>query len=308
MTRTVFMGTPDFAVPSLRALLDDPSYEVVGVVTQPDREAGRGRRLQAAPVKEMALAAGTPILQPARLREPAAFTDLASLEPDLIVVAAYGQILRSNVLALPRFGCVNVHASLLPRWRGASPIAAALLAGDDATGVTIMQMDEGMDTGPILAQSSLFIQPDDTTRVLSERLARQGAELLLATLPGYLAGEITPRPQPETGVTVCRPLQKEQARIDWTQPAAAIERTVRAYDPWPGAFTTWRGEPLKIGRAVVAPGMAPTGQVVRWQAGAAVGTGDGLLVLETVQPAGKKMMAVREFLAGRGEFVGAVLA
>ena len=171
-----------------------------------------------------------------------------------------------------------------------------------------MQMDEGMDTGPILAQSSLFIQPDDTTRVLSERLARQGAELLLATLPGYLAGEITPRPQPETGVTVCRPLQKEQARIDWTQPAAAIERTVRAYDPWPGAFTTWRGEPLKIGRAVVAPGMAPTGQVVRWQAGAAVGTGDGLLVLETVQPAGKKMMAVREFLAGRGEFVGAVLA
>lgn len=246
-------------------------------------------------------------MQPVRLREAAAFAVLAGLEPELIVVAAYGQILRSNVLSLPRFGCINVHASLLPRWRGASPIAAALLAGDEATGVTIMQMDEGMDTGPILAQSSLPIQPDDTTGVLSERLARQGAALLLATLPGYLTGEVTPRPQPEAGVTVCRPLQKEQARIDWTQPAAAIERMVRAYDPWPGAFTTWRGEPLKIGRASVVAGMAPAGQVVRWQTGAAVGTGDGLLVLAAVQPAGRKMMGVAEFLAGRGEFVGAVL-
>ena len=307
MTRTVFMGTPDFAVPSLQALLDDPAYDVVGVVTQPDREAGRGRKLQASPVKETALAAGTPIMQPDKLREPAAFAALAGFEPDLIVVAAYGQILRPNVLALPRYGCINVHASLLPRWRGASPIAAALVAGDETSGCTIMRMGEGMDTGPILAQSSLPIGPDDTTGALSERLARQGAELLLATLPGYLAGEVTPRPQPQNGVTVCRPLRKDQARIDWTQPAAQIERMVRAYDPWPGAFTTWRGEPLKIGRAKVAAGTAAPGCVVRWQGGVSVGTGNGLLVVEALQLAGKKMMGVREFLAGRGEFVGAVL-
>ena len=307
MTRTVFMGTPDFAVPSLRALLDDPAYDVVGVVTQPDREAGRGRRLQASPIKETALAAGMLLIQPDKLREPAAFAALAGLEPDLIVVAAYGQILRPNVLALPRYGCINVHASQLPRWRGASPIAAALVAGDETSGCTIMRMDEGMDTGPILAQSSLPIGPDDTTGALSERLARQGAELLLATLPGYLAGEVTPRPQPQNGVTVCRPLRKDQARIDWTQPAAQIERMVRAYDPWPGAFTTWRGEPLKIGRARVVAGNAAPGRVVRWQGGVAVGTGDGLLVIEALQLAGKKMMGVVDFLAGRPEFVGAGL-
>ncbi len=307
MTRAVFMGTPEFAVPSLQALLAAAAFEVVGVITQPDREAGRGRKVQMSPVKQAALAAGVPILQPDRLRDPAAFGELAALAPDLIVVAAYGQILRPNVLALPRRGCINVHASLLPRWRGASPIAAAILAGDEATGCTIMQMDTGMDTGPILAQASTAILSNDTTGSLGERLARQGADLLAATLPEYLSGRLTPHPQPDEGVTVCRPIQKEQARIDWTQPAAAIARLVRAYDPWPGAFTSWRGEPLKIGRAAAAAGQAEPGLVVRHAGGAAVGTGEGLLVLLEVQPAGKRMMAVREFLAGRADFAGAVL-
>lgn len=311
MLRTVFMGTPDFAVPSLRALLNDPAYELAGVVTQPDREAGRGsaggRRIQMSPVKELALASGIPVLQPERLRDPGAYTELAALAPELIVVAAFGQILRSDVLALPRFGCVNVHASLLPRWRGAAPIAASILAGDPTTGNTIMLMDAGMDTGPILAQSAEPIRADDTTGSLSERLARQGAELLLRTLPAYLAGDITPRAQPSAGATVCRPLRKEQGRIDWQQPAQHIERMVRAFAPWPGAFTTWQGENLKIGQAEVIAGREEAGRVRRWQGQIAIGTGEGLLLVSALQLAGRKMLSAKEFLAGRPEFIGADL-
>ncbi|MCO6452960.1 MAG: methionyl-tRNA formyltransferase [Caldilineales bacterium] len=307
MTRTVFMGTPDFAVPVLRALLDAPEIEPVGVVTQPDRPAGRGRKVQRSPVKEVAEAAGVPVLQPQRLREADAFAGLAALEPELIVVAAYGQILRPEVLSLPRHGCVNVHASLLPRWRGASPITAAILAGDAQTGVTIMQMDEGMDTGPILAQAAYGILPDDTEGRLSERLARLGAELLIDTLPCYLQGGITPRTQPVEGATVCRLLKKEQARIDWTQSAAQIERMVRAYEPWPGAFTTWSGQHLKIGAASVVEGQARPGEVVGVIDGAAVGTGDGLLLVSTLQLAGKRKMDMEEFMRGRPELLGSFL-
>jgi methionyl-tRNA formyltransferase len=301
------MGTPDFAVPSLQALLADPAYRVVGVVTQPDREAGRGRARQASPVKQVALAAGLPILQPERLRDPAAFAELAALAPELIVVAAYGQILRPEVLNLPRFGCINVHASLLPRWRGAAPIAAAILAGDTITGVTIMLMDPGMDTGPILAQQTEPIRPDDTAATLGARLARVGADLLMRTLPDYLAGRIRPQPQPEEGVTVCRPLTKEQGRMDWTLPATTLARMVRAYDPWPGTYTTWGGHLLKILAATTAPGAAPPGRVLAWDDGAAVGTGEGLLVLQAVQPAGGRRMSVAAFLRGRPDFIGAVL-
>lgn len=307
--RTVFMGTPDFSVPSLRALLDHPAFDIVGVVTQPDRRAGRGRKMQFSPVKETALAAGVPVLQPPRLREPEAFDQLAALEPELIVVTAYGQILRPNVLALPTFGCINVHASLLPRWRGASPINAAIMAGDAMTGSTIMRMDEGMDTGPILAQAAEAIRPEDTAGSLHDRLAQQGADLLIASLPCYLEGTLTPRPQDDAGATICRLLRKEQARIDWTQTAEQIERMVRAYDPWPGAFTIWSGQNLKIGKArVVMPavdGLIEPGAVVAWQGGAAVGTDAGLLALDRVQLAGKKMLDIREFLAGRPELVGA---
>ncbi|MCX7853670.1 MAG: methionyl-tRNA formyltransferase [Caldilineales bacterium] len=305
--RTVFMGTPDFAVPSLQALLADPAYQVVGVVTQPDRAAGRGRERRASPVKHVALAAGLPVLQPERLREPAAFAELAALAPELIVVAAYGQILRPEVLNLPRFGCINVHASLLPRWRGAAPIAAAILAGDTVTGVTIMLMDPGMDTGPILAQQAEPILPDDTAATLGARLARLGADLLIRTLPDYLAGRIQPRPQPVEGVTVCRPLTKEQGRMDWNLPATTLARMVRAYDPWPGTYTTWEGQILKILAATTAPGEALPGHVLAWGEGAAVGTGEGLLVLQAVQPAGGRRMPIAAFRRGRPDFIGAVL-
>ncbi len=305
--RTVFMGTPDFAVPSLQALLADPAYRVVGVVTQPDRAAGRGRERRPSPVKRVALAAGLPVLQPERLREPAAFAELAALAPDLIVVAAYGQILRPEVLALPRFGCLNVHASLLPRWRGAAPIAAAILAGDTVTGVTIMLMDAGMDTGPILAQESEPIHDEDTAATLGARLARLGADLLIRTLPAYLSGRLQPRPQPEEGVTLCRPLTKEQGRIDWTLPAAHIARMVRAYEPWPGTYTTWKGQLLKILAATPAPGQAPPGHVLAWGRGAAVGTAAGLLVLQMVQPANRPPMRIEAFCRGRPDFIGAVL-
>ena len=309
MIRTVFMGTPEIAVPSLQALLAHPDFEVVGVVTQPDRKAGRGRKLKPSPVKEAALAAGvTTILQPARLRDPEAFQALAALHPELIVVAAYGQILRPNVLALPKHGCINVHASLLPRWRGASPITAAILTGDPLTGITIMQMDEGMDTGPILSQRAEPIRSDDTTGSLSQRLGVLGADLLMETLPCYLEEKIHPKPQPAEGVTLCRLVKKEHARIDWRRPAVEIERMVRAYQPWPGAFTTWAGHMLKIGAASVAEGEAEPGQVIAWgKQKAAVGTGRDLLVIEQAQLPGKKMLPIDAFLRGRPDLIGARL-
>jgi len=308
MIRTVFMGTPDIAVPSLKALIDHPDFQVAGVVTQPDRKAGRGRKLQASPVKQAAQEAGIEtILQPARLREIDAFEALAALEPELIVVTAYGQILRPQVLDLPRYGCINVHASLLPRWRGASPITAAILAGDPITGVTIMQMDPGMDTGPILSQRAEAIRPDDTTASLSERLGQLGADLLIETLPCFIEGKIAPKPQPQEGVTLCRLVKKEHARIDWTRPATEIERMVRAYQPWPGAFTTWAGQTLKIGGAKIAEGQAQPGQVIPWEKGVAIGTGAGLLLPTALQLPGKKMLPVDVFLRGKPDFTGARL-
>ncbi len=302
-TRVIFMGTPEFSVPSLAALVED-GYQVVGVVTQTDRPAGRGRKVTQSPVKRYALAHGLKVLQPTTLRKPEPVAELAALEPDLIVVAAYGKILPPEVLALPTKGCINVHASLLPRHRGASPIAAAILAGDTVTGSTIMLMDEGMDTGPILAQATMPIRPDDTAGTLGERLARQGAELLSATLPMWLAGEIEPQPQPEEGVTICRLIRKEHGRIDWTRPAVEIERMVRAYQPWPGAYTFWQGRLLKVLRAHVAEGDAEPGLVVPWEEGAAVGTGQGLLVLDEVQLAGRRALPIADFLRGQRAILG----
>jgi len=305
-TRVIFMGTPEFSVPTL-AMLVEEGYDVVGVVTQPDRPAGRGRKVTQSPVKQFALSHGLQVLQPDTLRKPEVVAELAALRPDVIVVAAYGKILPPKVLSIPPKGCINVHASLLPRHRGASPIAAAILAGDAITGTTIMLMDEGMDTGPILAQATMEVRPDDTAGTLGERLARQGAELLAATLPMWLAGEITPQPQPEEGATVCRPIRKEQGRIDWTRPAVEIERMVRAYHPWPGAFTFWEGRLFKIVRAHVAGGSAAPGEVIPWEEGAAVGTGDGLLVLDEVQLAGRRAMPISDFLRGQRAILGARL-
>ena len=309
-TRIIFMGTPDFAVPSLARLIaagPEHNWRVVAVATQPDRRAGRGKKPAVSPVKALALEHGIELLQPAGLRkDPAAVDALAALAPDLLVVAAYGLILPQRVLDIPRFGAVNVHASILPAYRGASPITAALLDGRAETGVTIMLMDAGMDTGPMLAQARQAIAPDDTAAGLSTRLAAQGADLLVATLPQWLAGAIAPVDQAELPgeVSTCRLIKKEDGRIDWTSPATTIERMARAYAPWPSAFTTWQGENFKILRARVVPGRATPGHVVAADGGVAVGTGDGLLQLDEVQPAGKRAMDVASFLNGAPDFVG----
>jgi len=302
------MGSPDFALPALRALVR--AYPVAGVVTQPDRPAGRGSRLRPPPVKTAAQALGLPVYQPQTLRTVEALERLSAWRPDLIVVAAFGQILPPAVLDLPPYGCLNIHASLLPRWRGAAPIAAAILAGDTVTGVTLMRMDEGMDTGPILAQRVEPIRPDDTTASLSARLAQKGADLLLEVLPSYLSGDLVPRPQPEEGVTYCRPLKKEDGRLDWTRPAVELERRVRAMIPWPGPFTTWRGKRLKVLRAAALAdweGSDPPGTVIAIEQGVAVAAGEGALRLLEVQLAGKKPLPVEAFVRGQRGFVGSVL-
>ncbi|RLT32543.1 MAG: methionyl-tRNA formyltransferase [Chloroflexi bacterium] len=311
--RIVYMGTPDFAVLALAALHEsgaEKGWQVVGVVTQPDRPAGRGKRLLLSPVKEYALAHGLPVLQPGRLRrEPEAIGALAELAADVMVVAAYGQILPKAVLEIPTFGCLNIHASLLPAWRGASPITAALLAGQSETGVTLMLMDVGMDTGPLLAQAKMTIGADDTTASLSQKLAAQGAALLVESLPRWLAGEIAPLDQADLPGTVslCALVKKEDGQIDWSLSAAQIERMVRAYTPWPSAFTTWKGQNFKIWQARVIAGNAGAGEVVLMGSSVAVGTGDGLLELLTVQPAGKRALDIRSFRNGAPDFAGSRL-
>jgi methionyl-tRNA formyltransferase len=303
---TVFMGSPEFALPSLRMLAQ--SLPVVGVVTQPDRPAGRGQALTAPPVKVLAQELGIAIIQPRRLREPEAMQQLAAWKPELIVVAAFGQILRPAVLDLPTYGCINVHASLLPRWRGAAPVHAAILHGDKTSGVTIMRIDPGIDTGPILSQKSIPILPDDTTVSLGERLAELGAELLAQTLPGYLNGEIKPIPQEEVSdqpPTYAPMLKKENGLLDFMQPAAVLERGVRAFTSWPGAFTFWQGQALKIIKAHTASAANPSegvpgmpGEPVVFQGLPAMTTSQGLLIFDELQPAGKKSMAGEVFLRG----------
>ena len=298
MTKIVFMGSPDFALPSLRALTS--AYEVVGVVTQPDRASGRGRELKSPPVKTLALELNIPVIQPEKVRAPEAMEQLRAWQPELIVVAAFGQILKPDVLNLPRFGCVNVHASLLPRWRGAAPINAAILAGDEETGVTIMQMDVGLDTGPMLAKRSLRLSPGVTAGEAFAELSTLGADLLLATLPDYLAGKITPTPQPEEGATYAPMLKKEDGRLDFTRPADELERRVRAMNPWPGAWFEWDGNLLKVlrGKVVRVGKSLASGSRLIVEGRPAVMCADEALVLEEVQPAGKKSMPGKSFLSG----------
>ncbi len=317
MTRLVFMGTPEFAVPSLAALLD-AGYDLVGVLTKEDQPAGRGQKLEASAVKQLARAHGLTIQQPSTLRTAEARTALADLAPDVIVVAAYGLILPQEVLDLPRFGCINVHGSVLPRWRGAAPIAAAILAGDVEAGVSIMRMDAGVDTGPMLSATYLPVAADDTTGTLTPKLASLGADLLVRTLPRWLAGELTPLPQPEEGVIYAPRISKEDGQIDWSEPAALIERRVRAYQPWPTAYTRWNGLGLKVLRARVQeaePGIRDQGSggrepgtVIADKAGSAgVVTGMGVLWLEEVQLAGKRATPIGVFLQGARGFVGSKL-
>jgi methionyl-tRNA formyltransferase len=291
------MGSPDFAVPSLEALA--ARYPVVGVVTQPDRPAGRGGTVVLPAVKSAALRLGIPVIQPEKLRPPEAMEQLQAWAPDAIVVAAFGQILRQNILDLPRFGCLNVHGSLLPRWRGAAPIQAAILAGDKETGITIMKMDAGVDTGPMLSQRYIPIAEDDTGGSLFEKMAPLGAELLLETLPRYLSGELVPQPQLEEGAMYAPMLKKEDGLLDFTRPALELERRVRAMNPWPGAFFEWSGALLKVHRARVSGEKSPgAGSRITVQGWPAVGTGEGILILEEVQPAGKKSMPGKAFIAG----------
>ena len=295
--RVVFMGSPDFAVPALDALA--AHYALVGVVTQPDRPAGRSGTLKPPAVKTAALRLKLPVIQPEKLRYPEAMAQLQAWAPELIVVAAFGQILRPDVLDLPKFGCINIHGSLLPRGRGAAPIQAAILAGDYETGITIMKMDPGVDTGPMLSQRAIPISPEDTAGRLFEKLAPIGAELLLGTLSRYLSGELRPQPQPSEGVTYAPMLNKEDGRLDFTQPAAALERRVRAFNPWPGTWFEWNSAPIKVLHARVSDEKSPgVGDRLIVDEYPAIGTGAGMLILEEIQPAGKKSMPGKAFLSG----------
>jgi methionyl-tRNA formyltransferase len=295
--RIVFMGTPGFAVASLAALFE--VGEVVGVVTQPDKPRGRGQALGISPVKALALERGVEVLQPARLRTPPFSAELARLAPDVCVVTAYGKILPPDVLALPPHGCVNVHASLLPRWRGAAPIQWAIAHGDRETGVCLMRMDEGLDTGPVLACRRLPIAPTDTAESLHRTLAEAGGALLREELPRYLAGVLAPVPQPQEGVTLAPLIAKEDGRLDWRRSAGELERRVRAFTPWPGAFTALGGERLKVHRARVAAGHGEPGVLLAADgAGLEVACAHGSLVLEALQPEGRRVMSARDFLAG----------
>ncbi len=310
MTRLVFMGTPDFAVPTLRGLIDHPDFRVVGVVTQPDRPAGRGRKLQPSPVKVIAQQAGIPIFQPKTLRTPEAVAHLRDWQPEIIVVAAFGQILRPEVLDLPPHGCVNVHASLLPRWRGAAPIQAAIRAGDTESGVTIMVMDAGLDTGPILSQRAIPLDRRETGQSLHDKLTVLGGHLLLETLPGYLTGAITPQPQPDDPslVTYAPLIKKEEGHINWSMSATAIDRLVRAFTPWPGTYTFWENRLIKIIAGEAREGTATPGQVTALGSDRiAIGTGDGLFAPFELQLAGKKALPVTAFLRGNASIIGSRL-
>ncbi|HNT78971.1 MAG TPA: methionyl-tRNA formyltransferase [Anaerolineae bacterium] len=307
--RVVFMGTPEFALPTLERLA--AAYPVVGVVTQPDSRAGRGRRVAMSPVKELALAEGIPVFQPERLRKNLeAVERIRAWTPDVIVVAAYGQLLPPSVLEIAPFGVINVHASLLPRWRGATPIQGAVLAGDAVTGVTIMKMNAGLDTGPVLAMREVAIGPEESAGELEMRLAQIGAALLLDVLPAYLAGDLTPQPQPESGVTITHRLLVEAAAIQWAQPAQTLHNHIRAFAPNPGAYTDWDGTRFKVLKAQVLDGVTPAGKpgtVFLYQKTPAVITSEGALVLLQVQMAGKRPMSGAEFVHGRKDLVGAIL-
>ena len=308
MERVVFMGTPDFAVPALEAV--GKRWEVTLVVTQPDRPSGR-RRMPAEPaVKVAARELGLPLYQPETLRSEEALAMLQQARPAVIVVAAFGQILPKSVLDLPPHGCLNIHASLLPKYRGAGPVAAAILAGDEVTGVSIMLMDPGLDTGPVLTQVPEPIRPDDTTGTLTARLARLGADLLVDTLPRWLRGEVTPQPQDEAHVTYAPRIAKEDGLIDWTRPSEEIARAVRAFDPWPGAYTYWNGQRLRIVRAEALPQyhvQAEPGTVIETPRGVAVVSGKGALLLHELQLAGKCCLDCTSFVRGQPRLLGSIL-
>ena len=309
--RVVFMGSPEFAVPALQYLMVN-AYHVVAVYTRPDKPAGRGRSLASSSVKKAALALGLPLVQPVSFKSAKTTLKLAGFHPDVIVVAAFGQILPQAVLDIPRYGCLNIHPSLLPRHRGASPVAAAILAGDEFIGVSIMLMDKGLDTGPVLARAQIPISPWDTTGLLTAKLSLIAARLLQEVLPRWQRGEITPQLQNDAEATSCSPISKEEGEIDWHLPAIYIWRRVRAFQPWPGCYTKWQGKRLEIIEAVPLPGEGTfeAGQVVALdRKGAAFGinAGDGILGVLKVQLEGKRVMSAVDFVRGQRQLIGALL-
>jgi methionyl-tRNA formyltransferase len=309
----VFMGSPEFALPTLRRLIAS-EHEVAAVVCQPDRPAGRGRALRPPPAKELALASGVPVLQPERVNAREPLDALGALAPDAIVIAAFGQILKQPLLNIPRLGTVNVHASLLPKHRGASPVTAAILAGDDETGVTIMEVELALDSGPIVSQRAIAIGSQDTTGTLTAKLAEVGADLLIDTLPGWERGEIAAKPQDDSLASYAPPVARSDAVIDWSLPAVDVWRRVRAYSPWPVATTTVDGEPLRILEAwpLDVEGAAAAGTVVAapegvsMPAGAAfaVRCGSGLLAVVRAQRAGRRALSGDELLRGWPQLIG----
>ncbi len=304
--RVLFMGTPEFAAPILQALIDArDSFDVVGLVSQPDRPAGRGRKLSPTSTKRVALVHDIPVFQPTKVKTEETRDVLAALEPEVAVVAAYGRILPPQLLSLPRKGCVNVHASLLPKHRGASPINHAILAGDDVAGVCLMQMDEGLDTGPVYACRSVPVASDDTTLTLSAKLAALGAELVVEALPSVLRGELAAEPQNKEEATYAPLLKKEDGHLDFSRPAEELERAIRAYQPWPVASFALDGARVQVGRARVNRRSGPAGEVLEANKnGVLVGCGTGSLWLLEVKPPGKRMMDASSWVAGRGVSAG----
>jgi len=305
------MGTPDFAVPALERLIGS-GYEVTAVYTQPDKAAGRRRVVEEPPVKKVALQHHLTVKQPDNFKSAETRKQLALLKPDVIVVAAFGQILPQSVLEIPAFGCLNIHPSVLPKYRGVAPVPAAILNGDEFTGVSIMLMDQGVDTGPVLTVVHVPILPQDTADSLLKKLANTSAQLLLDTIPGWFRKEIKPQPQNNGEASYTKMLTKEAGEIDWRLPAVQIWRQVRAYQPWPGCYTRWQGKQLKILEAapLAGEGIKEVGTVVAVNDSAAafgITTGEGILGVIKVQMAGKKAVTAAEFLRGQRQFIGAKL-
>lgn len=309
---TVFMGSPAFSLPALQSLMSN-QYDIRAVYTQPDKRTGRGQQVTACPVKQFAASQGVRVIQPESFKDPKEVELLAALKPDIIIVAAYGQILPDAVLELPQYKCINIHPSLLPRYRGPSPVAAPILNGDPVTGVTIMLIERKVDSGPILSQVELTISDEDTTESLSGRLAVLGARILIETLPGWISGNIQSNVQDENLATCTRMEVKEDGLLNWNLPAVVLWRRVRAYHPWPGCYLDWKGGRLRVSKAVPIPepeGGSP-GCVVTLPrnspARVAVRTVDGLLGLVQVQPEGKREMSGADFIAGHRDFIGNML-
>jgi methionyl-tRNA formyltransferase len=304
--RTIFFGSPEFAVPCLEALHD--ISEIAAVISQPDRPAGRGLAMRPPAVKSRAVELGLDVWQPTKVRTAEFAQKVRGLEADVAVVVAYGRILPKSVLDAPRLGCVNVHASLLPRWRGAAPIQWSIVHGDPTTGVTLMQMDEGMDTGPILAADATPIQREDDAASLGERLSNMGAELLRRELPRYVAGELTPKPQDDTLATMAPLLQKSDGLIDWDQSAAAVHNQIRGMNPWPGAYTVLGERRIKVHRAVPStldPEGASPGEITALDSeGILVACAHGTLEIQELQESGRRRVDARAFISGRGVAVG----